>query len=126
MRIDIITVLPEMLEGFVKRLYKEILNVDIPTPLPRLSYTEAMNRYGSDKPDTRFGMEIQDITEMVKDIDFVVFSSAIEGGGSVRAINVKGGAATYTRKEIDKMSNAEFARYEAEISRQVAAGLVVD
>lgn len=62
-----------------------------------------MSRYGSDKPDTRFGMEIQDITETVKDIDFVVFKSAIEAGGSVRAINVKGGAATYTRKEIDKL-----------------------
>jgi aspartyl-tRNA synthetase len=63
-----------------------------------------MNRYGSDKPDTRFGMEIQDISETVKDIDFVVFKSALESGGSVRAINVKNGAETYTRKEIDKLT----------------------
>jgi aspartyl-tRNA synthetase len=63
-----------------------------------------MNRYGSDKPDTRFGMEIQDITEAVKDIDFVVFKSAVENGGSVRAIVAKGGASTYTRKEIDKLT----------------------
>jgi aspartyl-tRNA synthetase len=90
-------------EGFVQRVFKEILNVDVQLPLPRLTFADAMNRYGSDKPDTRFGFEIQDITDTVKDIDFVVFKSAIEEGGSVRAINVKNGAATYTRKEIDKL-----------------------
>ena len=90
-------------EGFVQRVFKEIMNVDIPLPLPRLTFADAMNRYGSDKPDTRFGFEIQDITETVKDIDFVVFKNAIDEGGSVRAINVKNGAATYTRKEIDKL-----------------------
>ena len=93
----------ECVEGYIKRLFKEVLGVDIPTPLPRLTFADAMNRYGSDKPDTRFGFEIQDITETVKDIDFVVFKNAIEKGGSVRAINVKNGAATYTRKEIDKL-----------------------
>ena len=93
----------EIGEGLVQKLFKDVLDVDIPLPLPRMTFADAMNKYGSDKPDTRFGMEIQDITETVKDIDFVVFSSAIEGGGSVRAINVKGGAATYTRKEIDKL-----------------------
>ncbi|MGN0594207.1 MAG: aspartate--tRNA ligase [Hominimerdicola sp.] len=93
----------QMAEGFVARLFKEILNVDIPLPLKRMTFAEAMNKYGSDKPDTRFGMEIQDITETVKDIDFVVFKSAIEAGGSVRAIVAKGGAETYTRKEIDKL-----------------------
>ncbi|WP_173386295.1 aspartate--tRNA ligase [Ruminococcus flavefaciens] len=93
----------ECVEGYIKRLFKEVLGVDIPTPLPRLTFADAMNRYGSDKPDTRFGFEIQDITETVKDIDFVVFKNAIEEGGSVRAINVKNGAATYTRKEIDKL-----------------------
>ncbi len=94
----------ECLEGFVKRLYKEILNVDIETPLPRLTYDEAMSRYGSDKPDTRFGMEIQNISELVKDTDFVVFKSAIESGGSVRAIVAKNAAGTLTRKEIDKLT----------------------
>ncbi|MBE6856549.1 MAG: aspartate--tRNA ligase [Ruminococcus sp.] len=90
-------------EGYVQRLFKEVLNVEIPLPLPKLTFADAMNRYGSDKPDTRFGFEIQDITETVKDIDFVVFKDAIANGGSVRAINVKNGASTYTRKEIDKL-----------------------
>ena len=93
----------QMGEGLVKKLFKDVLNVDIPTPLPRMTFADAMNKYGSDKPDTRFGMEIQDITDTVKDIDFVVFKSAVEAGGSVRAIVAKGGAATYTRKEIDKL-----------------------
>ena len=94
----------EVLEGFIKRLYKEILNVDIATPLPRLTFDEAMNRFGSDKPDTRFGMEIQDISELVKDTEFVVFKCAIENGGSVRAIVAKNAAAALTRKEIDKLT----------------------
>jgi len=93
----------ECVEGFIKRVFKEVMGVDVPTPLPRLTFADAMNRYGSDKPDTRFGFEIQDITDTVKDIDFVVFKGAIDDGGSVRAINVKNGAATYTRKEIDKL-----------------------
>ncbi len=94
----------EMLEGFVKRLYKELLNVDIPTPLPRLAYDEAMRRYGSDKPDTRFGMEITDISETVGDTDFVVFKNALENGGSVRGIVAKNAADKLTRKEIDKLT----------------------
>lgn len=93
----------ECVEGYIQRLFKEVLGVDIPVPLPRLTFADAMNRYGSDKPDTRFGFEIQNITETVKNIDFVVFKNAIEDGGSVRAINIKNGAATYTRKEIDKL-----------------------
>ncbi len=94
----------EITEGFMKRLFKEIKGVEIDTPLPRLSYKDAMNRYGSDKPDTRFGMEIQDLSETVKDCEFPVFRSALEMGGSVRAIVVKGGASVYTRKEIDKLT----------------------
>ncbi len=93
----------EMGEGFIKYLYKTVLNVDIPTPLPRLTYNDAMERYGSDKPDTRFGMEIINISEDVKDSEFVVFKSALENGGSVRAIVVPDAAETYTRKEIDKL-----------------------
>ncbi|MGN1116304.1 MAG: aspartate--tRNA ligase [Candidatus Ornithomonoglobus sp.] len=93
----------EIGEGFIKYLFKNVLDVDIPTPLPRLTYKDAMERYGSDKPDTRFGMEIQNITEDVKDSEFVVFKSAIENGGSVRAIVVPDAASTYTRKEIDKL-----------------------
>ena len=94
----------ECLEGFIKRLYKEILNVDIATPLPRLTFDEAMSRYGSDKPDTRFEMEITDISETVRESDFVVFRSALENGGSVRGIVAKNGAEKLTRKEIDKLT----------------------
>ncbi len=90
-------------EGFIKRLFKEVLSVDIPTPLPRLTYKDAMERYGSDKPDTRFGMEIVDISDLVKNCGFGVFTSAIENGGSVRAIVAKDAAGVYTRKEIDKV-----------------------
>ena len=93
-----------MNEGFIKRVFKEVLNVDIPTPLPRITFADAMNLYGSDKPDTRFGMEIQDLSEVVKNCGFGVFTSAIEAGGSVRAIVAKNAAATLTRKEIDKLT----------------------
>lgn len=92
-----------VLEGFFKRLYKEILNVDISVPPPRLTYDEAMRRFGSDKPDTRFGMEITDISDVVRDTDFVVFKSALENG-SVRGIVAKNAAGTLTRKEIDKLT----------------------
>ena len=93
-----------MNEGFIKRVFKEVLNVDIPTPLPRITFADAMNRYGSDKPDTRFGMEIQDLSNVVKNCGFGVFTSAIADGGSVRAIVAKNAAATLTRKEIDKLT----------------------
>lgn len=91
-------------EGFIKKLFKDVLDVEITLPLPKLTYADAMSRYGSDKPDTRFGMEIQDISETVKDTDFIVFKNALENGGSVRAIVAKNAAATYTRKEIDKLT----------------------
>ena len=98
----------EMIEGFIKYLFKKVLDTDIISPLPRLTYKEAMEKYGSDKPDTRFGVEIQNITELVKDNEFVVFKSAIENGGSVRAIVVPDASETYTRKEIDKL--VEFSK----------------
>lgn len=94
----------EMNEGFIQRLFKEVLDVDVELPLPRLTYKDAMERYGSDKPDTRFGMEICDISELVKNCGFGVFTSAIENGGSVRAIVAKDAAKTLTRKEIDKLT----------------------
>ena len=93
-----------MNEGFIKRVFKEVLGVDIPMPLPRMTFHEAMNRYGSDKPDTRFGMEILDLSDVVKNCGFGVFTSAIENGGSVRCIVAKNAAATLTRKEIDKLT----------------------
>jgi len=94
----------EMGEGLVKRLFSDVLNIDIPTPLPRLTYKEAMERYGSDKPDTRFEMEIVNLSDIVKDCGFGVFTSAIESGGSVRAICAKNAASVLTRKEIDKLT----------------------
>ena len=92
-----------MAEGWVKRLFKEIKGIDVETPLPRLTFADAMNRYGSDKPDTRFGMEIQDISDFAAKTDFAVFKGAVENGGTVRAIVAKNAAATYSRKEIDKL-----------------------
>ncbi len=97
-----------MIEGFVNRLFKKVLDVELPASLHRLTYTEAMERYGSDKPDTRFGMEIVNLSDIVKDCGFSVFSSAVADGGSVRGITVKGGAEKLTRKEIDKLT--EFVR----------------
>ncbi|MBR6719350.1 MAG: aspartate--tRNA ligase [Clostridia bacterium] len=94
----------EIGEGLVKRLFKDVLDKDIPTPLPRMTYAEAMERYGSDKPDTRFGMELKDISHLVKDSEFSVFSGAIANGGSVRAIVAEGSADVLTRKEIDKLT----------------------
>ena len=98
----------EIVEGLITTLFREVLGKEIQVPLPRLTYREAMERYGSDKPDTRFGMEIQDISDLVKDCDFGVFTGAIEAGGSVRAIVAKNAVETYTRKEIDRLT--EFAR----------------
>ena len=98
----------EIVEGYISTLFKKVLDKDIPLPLPRLTYKEAMERYGSDKPDTRFGMEIQDISELVKNCGFGVFTGAIEKGGSVRAIIAKNAADTFTRKEIDRLT--EFVR----------------
>ena len=94
----------EMNEGYVARLFKEVLGVEIALPLPRLTFRDAMERYGSDKPDTRFGMEIQNISDLVENSGFAVFSGAVKDGGSVRAIVVKDGAAKLTRKEIDKLT----------------------
>lgn len=94
----------EVNEGLMKRIFKDVLGKDLATPFERMSYKDAMERYGSDKPDIRFGMEIQNISDMVKDCGFGVFTGAIEAGGSVRAIVAKNAAATYTRKEIDKLT----------------------
>ena len=94
----------EMNEGFIKRAFREVLGVEIETPMQRITFKEAMERYGSDKPDTRYGLEIQDLSDIVKTCGFGVFTSAIENGGSVRGIVAKGGASTLTRKEIDKLT----------------------
>ncbi|WP_346935064.1 aspartate--tRNA ligase [Clostridium sp.] len=89
-------------EGLLKRVFKEVIDVDVQLPIKRMPYAEAMNKYGSDKPDLRFGMEIQDITETVRGTDFAVFKGTIENGGSVRAIVAKN-CADMGRKKIDKL-----------------------
>ncbi len=94
----------DMAEGFIRKLMKETIDVDIPYPLPRLTYADAMNNYGSDKPDTRFDMHIKDISDWAGQTDFAVFTTAIENKGSVKAIVAKNAAETYTRKKIDKLT----------------------
>ena len=92
----------EIGEGFVKRIMKDIADIDYPTPLLRLKYNDAMDLYGSDKPDIRFDMTIRDLSDIVKDSGFSVFSDAVKNGGSVRGIVAKNAASVLTRKEIDK------------------------
>ena len=92
----------EVNERFLAKLFKEVLDVDVQLPIQRMTWQEAMDRYGSDKPDTRFGMELVNVTETVKDSEFVVFKGAIENGGTVRGINAKGQGAM-PRKKIDKL-----------------------
>ena len=94
----------QMTEGFIQHLFQTVLHKELSLPIPRMTYQEAMERYGTDKPDTRFGMELQDLSELVQDIDFMVFRTALEAGGSVRAIVAKQAAKTLTRKEIDKLT----------------------
>lgn len=91
-------------EGLIKRLMKEIMDTDLPTPLPRLKYNDAMSLYGSDKPDTRFDMTIKDLSETVRDTGFSVFADAVGNGGSIRGIVAKNAASALTRKEIDKLT----------------------
>jgi aspartyl-tRNA synthetase len=101
-----------MMEEMMTGLVKKVKGTDIPKPFPRMTYKEAMDRYGSDKPDTRFGLELINVSDVVKQSGFKVFASAVENGGEVKAINVKGKAADYSRKDIDGLT--EFtARYGA-------------
>ena len=90
-------------EGFIKKLFEEVLGVKVECPFERMSYKEAMERFGTDKPDTRFGLELIDLSNIVKDCGFKVFSDAVKNGGSVRAINAKGGGSKFSRKEIDAL-----------------------
>ncbi len=92
-----------MNEGLIAHVFKKTMNIDIPLPLKRLPYKEAMDRYGSDKPDTRFGLELINVSDIVKDSGFQVFSSVVKNGGSVRAINVKGAVEKFARREIDAL-----------------------
>ena len=94
----------EMNEGFIKRVFKEVLGLEVETPMRRMTYAEAQEKYGTDKPDTRYGMEIVNLSDAVKGSEFAVFASALAAGGSVRAIVAKNAAHILTRKEIDKLT----------------------
>lgn len=101
-----------MNERLLTQVMKDVKGIDVVTPFPRMSYTEAMDRFGSDKPDVRFGLELKQLSEIVKESAFGVFAGAVANGGEVKAINVKGAAANYSRKDIDALG--EFAgRYGA-------------
>jgi aspartyl-tRNA synthetase len=101
-----------LMENMMGKVMNEVKGIEISSPFPRMTYDEAMSRYGSDKPDTRFGLELVDLSEIVKDSGFKVFSAAVENGGQVKAINVKAAADKYSRKDIDAL--AEFVgRYGA-------------
>ena len=93
-------------ERYIKYLFKNVLNTDIPTPIRRMTYTEAMENYGSDKPDVRFDMKLTDLADLVENCGFGVFADTVKKGGSVRGITAKGGASVLTRKEIDKLTEA--------------------
>jgi aspartyl-tRNA synthetase len=95
-------------EGFLKRLFKELMDIEITTPLPRIPYDEAMERYGSDKPDTRFGFELVGLSEneAVKNTEFKVFADALANGGDVRGICINGGSPEFSRKDIDKLTES--------------------
>ena len=91
-------------EGFLKKLMKEVKGMDIETPFPRITYKEAMERFGSDKPDTRFGFELKDIKDLVAGSEFPVFQKVVEEGGDISAICITGGSSVYTRKKVDKLT----------------------
>ena len=95
----------QIIEGFMKRLFAETLGVELQTPLPRYTYRECMERFGSDKPDMRYGMEIIDVSETVAGCGFAPFESALDAGGSVRGINAKNAYEKLTRKELDKLTD---------------------
>ena len=93
----------EYTENMIASVMKEVKGIDVTLPFPRMSWDEAMNRYGSDKPDTRFAMELIDLSETLKDVDFKVFQMALQNGGVVKALNAKGAAANYSRKDMDNL-----------------------
>ena len=128
-------------EGFIRDVYKRLQNIDIPTPFRRITWHEAMERFGSDKPDLRFGLELVNLSDVLKDTEFRVFAGALSAGGSVCGINLKGKADELSRKEIDKLtetlkaygaqglawtrltSNGESSSYEKFLSEQEAAAV---
>ena len=94
-----------MQEGLLVRIFRELMGIEIQAPFPRMTYDEAMERYGSDKPDTRFGFELKSLNDVVKDTEFKVFADALAGGGDVRGICIDGGSPKFSRKDIDKLTD---------------------
>jgi aspartyl-tRNA synthetase len=94
----------DLMENMMTKVMKEVKGIEISTPFPRMTYDEAMGRFGSDKPDTRFGLELVDLSEIVKNSGFKVFAAAVEKGGQVKGINVKGAAEKYSRKDMDALT----------------------
>ncbi|APR08585.1 aspartate--tRNA ligase [Lentilactobacillus parabuchneri] len=105
----------DVTEGFIAKVMKDAMGIDVELPFKRMDWDESMARYGTDQPDVRFGMELKDLSDIMKDVDFKVFSGAVEDGGQVKAIAVPGGAEKYSRKDLDK-----FAEY---VERFGAKGL---
>ena len=93
----------EMQEGYIKKLFNDVMNIELNTPFPRFTFDEAMERFGSDKPDTRFGFELKKLNGVAGGSDFQVFNDALSGGGDVRGINIDGAAEKFSRKDIEKM-----------------------
>ncbi|HEX6922382.1 MAG TPA: aspartate--tRNA ligase, partial [Bacillales bacterium] len=102
----------QMIERMMRKIVREVKGIEAPDPFPRMTFAEAMDRYGSDKPDTRFEMELVNVSEVVKNSKFKVFSGTVEKGGEVKAINVKNAAADYSRKAIDELAE-HVSRYGA-------------
>ena len=92
-------------EGFIKKVFNDVMGLEIPTPFPRMTWDEAMERYGSDKPDTRFGFELKKLNDVVAGCDFKVFTDALAAGGDVRGICIDGGSEKFSRKDIDKLTD---------------------
>ena len=95
----------DIIDGLVQRLAKDILNLEVKLPLPRMTYDEAMERFGHDAPDLRFGLELVDVTDLARETDFRVFRGVADSGGRVRGMNAKGAADKYSRKGIDELTN---------------------
>jgi len=102
----------QVIEGMLKKVMKETKNIDISTPFPRITFDESMERFGSDKPDTRFEMELKTLTEVLKDVDFSLFKNTINDGGIIKGLNAKNAASKYSRKEIDRLTE-EVKKYKA-------------
>jgi aspartyl-tRNA synthetase len=96
----------ELQEGYLKRLFRDVMGVELETPFPRYSFREAMERFGSDKPDTRFGFELVCLNDIARDSGFPVFSGAAAAGGDVRGVKIDGGAGSFSRKDIDRLQEA--------------------